>query len=50
MAAFASAEKATPWQYGSSQKLTAATLLQPGLIYTPEEVTTQINSDLTTVC
>lgn len=47
-ATFASAEKETPWQYRTSQKLTATTLLQSGFIYTPEEVTTQINNDFTT--
>lgn len=49
MATIASAEKAVPWQNGSSQKLMAAILLQPGLIYTSEEVTTQINNDFTAV-
>lgn len=49
MAAFASAEKAMPWQYGSSQQLRAATLLQPGFIFTPEELTIQIHNDFTTV-
>lgn len=49
MAAFASAEKAMPWECGSSQQLRAATLLQPGFIFTPEELTIQIHNDFTTV-